>query len=433
MKKRKFRQAAFFVALAVVVVVSSCSLSTSTSGSSRVTYPNTVLSLVDITDASSYSKAIVPGTGAMAKGSHSAPGGAVITLVAEVTPPKAADGTTLQASHVALTTNGKYAFVSYMLKGDANYGAIDFFDVSKPSHPTLLSSTSFPTFDIAAVVENSGTIYLAGQTVDESGAGNSAKVMAIPYSGGTLQTSKAVSATFGGYFATDIVYQNNLVYVTTGTTSTTQPKVGLFALDPKTLAVKKSVTTGYPDLRSVAISKDVGVAVFEAQYSLSSPTATAHLDIYQDGDLSTTPNSIDLTKYPATAQAKSKIEYYKGTLLVAANKSGVVIANPNTLKVQADVPAPNLAGILPENQSSNAVSVGTAGSKDIVFIANGEAGLWVGDGDSFQSQTTDGTGSINGSIRFGVGQSVNYVASKNSLVVAAVGTGGLKVLTLSDH
>lgn len=221
--------------------------------------------------------------------------------------------------------------------------------------------------------------------------------------------------------------------MTTGTASEDQKNVGLFALDPKTLEVKSSVVSGYPDLRSVAIS-DTGndVAIFEAVFDkISSLQTSNYLAIYSNGDLTKSPSTIDLSAYPASSEAKSKLEYYNGLLLVAVNQSGVVIADPENMNVQANIPAPNLAGIDKANQSSNAVSVGTAESTDVVFIANGEAGLWVGDGDSIEKQKTNGTGSIAGSIRFGAGQSVNYVACKNSLVVAAVGTGGLKVLTLS--
>jgi hypothetical protein len=439
MKKKYSRRQIFtstsLLAMAIALLfLAACTFENPTAVSERINYVDKELNLVDITNADVYSHA-TPGlraTGAkagMAKAA-AAPGDAVIKLIAEVSPPEDDKGRELQASHVALTSNGKYAIVTYMLRGAEVSGALDIFNVSTPSKPKLLRTILFPDFDIAAVVEETGTLFLAGQTPNVNG--NSARVVSLSFSSaGAVDLASQKSVQLPGYFATDLVRQNNLLFVTTGTYSPNQPAAGLYALDPDTLAISKSATNGYPDARSVAVDGS-DVAVFEAQYS--SPSALCRLDIYDNGDLASTPTSVDLSSYPATAEAKAKLTYFEAAklFLVATNRSGVAIIDAQTKRLKAGIPAPNLAAnIVPlENQSSNAVSIGDAGGKDIVFIANGEAGLWVGDGDLIKKQTTSTTASINGTIRFGVGESVNFVASMNTLAVAAVGTGGLKIITI---
>jgi len=426
-----------FIMTIGLILFMACTLDTPISGADRVSYPDKALDLVDITDAVSYSPRSMHGEAKTAiPRAPATPGGALITLVAEVAPPSDAQGRKLQASHVELTANGKYAIVSYMLRENAVSGAIDIFDVSNPARPTLLRNILFPNFDIAAVIEEPGTLFLAGQTLDDTGAGKSARVTSLSFSDrGVVDLASEKTVQLPGYFATDLVRQNGLLFVTTGTYSVTQPAVGLYALEPTTLATSASLTNAYPDARSVVVDGS-DVAVFEAQYT--SPLVTCHLDIYRNGVLGSTPSSIALTSYPATAEAKAKMAYYQdGELfLVATNRSGVAIIDAQTKSFKTSIPAPSLpANIVPlENQSSNAVAIGNSGSKDIVFIANGEAGLWVGDGDLIKHQpSTSTTASISGSIRFGAGESVNFVASKNTLAVAAVGTGGLKMLTIKNQ
>lgn len=413
-------------------LVSACDLGTPEVN--RVTYHDEELVLVDVADGGSYSRTLTVGAGSRAaKAAKPAPGGSTITYVAEVEPPEDPLGKKLQASHIALSSDAKYAIVSYMLRGEGSSGAVDIFDVSKPSKPVLLKSTIIPNFDISVVVEESKKLYLAGQRIDDSGARNHAFVMAVDYSTSTGELNMDAAATYAlpGYFATDLVRQNGLLYVTTGAYSPEQPNIGLFALklESGALTVDASNVSGYPDLRSVAVGGS-DLAVFEAQFA--SPASTCRLDIYSGGTLGSLSKSVNLSSFPAQAEAKSKVGYYGGLFFVAANQSGVAIVNPVDGTVKASIPAPSIAGLSLELQASNAVSSGNAGgTADILLIANGEAGLWVGDGTAIKSQSGSSLANISGSIRFGAGESVNYVASKSTLAVAAVGTGGLKILNIA--
>jgi len=418
--------------LAFVIIFASCSLSNS-HDKSRITKVKEELSLVDINDAATYSTT-PKDVRAAAKAKPDVPGGATITLIAEVEPPTTSSGKTLHASHIYLTPDGKTAFVSYMLQGDSTAGALDVFDVSSPDDPQLLFSSLFDTadnaFDIAVVQADANTVYLAGQKIDQKGEGNNAYVVSVPYSKKDgLNTANSKSVSLPGYFATDIALTEHDLYVTTGAYSSIQTNVGLYVLDPSTLEIKNKVITGYPDLRSVAYQSS-NIAVFEAQSE--SPSANARIDIYKNSDISAAPVSIDLEDYPPDAEAKSKIAYYKDTLFAAANRSGVVIVDAINGNIQGSVPAPALNPDLVElqNQTSNAISSGNTGKKDLIYIANGEAGLWVGDAAGLEAQTTSSTENIAGTIRFGLHESVNYVAAKNSTVICASGLGGLKILTI---
>ncbi len=76
---------------------------------------------------------------------------------------------------------------------------------------------------------------------------------------------------------------------------------------------------------------------------------------------------------------------------------------------------------------TNAVAV----DGDLVFISNGEAGVYVAQG----SQSFDETGSeeqqqitLLGKLQFDDLQSVNHVAIKNNYLIIASGLGGLKTV-----
>ncbi len=424
----------FMVAtLSAVALILGCNLNPSVD-QSRVTYPNETLSLVDINDASAYSTTTKALKGGTERKKLEVPGGATITLVAEVSPPTSAAGDTLQASHIYLSSDGETAFVAYMLQHEKVSGGLDVFDISIPRHPQLKYSQLFPDFDIAVVQADANTVFLAGQKIDESGEGKSAYILRIPYSKrGGLDMSETLEKHLPGYFATDLYLTESALYVTTGTASTTQPNVGLFVLDPDTLEVVAQKTSDYPDLRSVAVHSS-NVAVFEA--ATSSPTTTnARVDIYKNDDFSdsTKPTSIDLSAYPPDAGAKAKMEYYSDkTIFVATNSHGVVILDADKGTIQGRVPAPALAFVKLADQTSNAVSSGNTGKKDLIYIANGEAGLWVGDASALEEQTTtNSTWNIAGTIRFNARESVNYVASKKSTVICASGLGGIKILDIS--
>jgi len=98
---------------------------------------------------------------------------------------------------------------------------------------------------------------------------------------------------------------------------------------------------------------------------------------------------------------------------------------------------------LPDNNSlglpksvvvTNAVAVDTAAGGTLMFISNGEAGIYVARSDTPFSADwgeTPHTISIVGKLRFGNLQSVNHVTYSDGRLIVAAGTGGVKIVRLN--
>lgn len=426
------RRIGLFVLSSIASILAGCAFLDGAGQASRVAWPGTELILVDTADAGAYSRVVASSrspASAVARAGKPVPGDLRIMLRAEVAPPETADGTVLQASHIALAPDGKTAFATYMLQGEARYGALDVFDVSDPAVPRLVSQDQFPDADLAAVVFGGNTVYLAGSKEDAAG---NAWVVAIPFQGNRIVIGAYRETHLPGHFATDLAVRGDSLLVATGTTAG-GAAAGLYVLDAKDLSIVSARdTAGLDDLRSVAGNGEL-VAAFAGQWPADAPTSEAKLRFY-DGTGLLNPLDLSLPAFSVQAEAKSRMEFIGPYLYVASNRSGVAVVDPVTRALAATVPPPSLdPAIVPlENQSSNAVSSGFANSKTVYFIANGEAGLWVGDGDGILDAGGVPGHGIAGTVRFGAGQSVNYVAAKNGLVVAAVGIGGLKILELTQ-
>jgi hypothetical protein len=128
-------------------------------------------------------------------------------------------------------------------------------------------------------------------------------------------------------------------------------------------------------------------------------------------------------------ESKSTVEVVGGKAFIAAGTGGVQILSVNTGAVVGSVPLPDAAalGLDPSVVVTNAVAV----DDDLLFISNGEAGVYVAQG----SQPFDQTGSeqqlqitLLGQLQFADLQSVNHVAFKNNYLIIASGLGGLKTV-----
>lgn len=406
----------------------ACSLGLDTTGSSRVTHPDTELNLVDTSLPSTYSLGAARSGTTKSNSATSDRSRAInpiqglhIILRAEVAHPTASDGTSLQASHIAIAPNGKKAYVAYMERGDAKFGALDVFDVSNPSVPVLASSELFPGGDIAALTLDGNTLYLVGSKDDPGG---NAWVLALPLQGNGVMTAAYRERHLPGSFATDIQVASGRLYVTTATSAASK-SAGLYVLEAGNLSTVTALdSSALDDLRSVVVDGDT-IVVLSAQWPNDSATAVPKLRFY-GSKLLASPMDQALTGFNLQAEAKSDMTVIDSYVFVACNLTGVAIFSTESHSLVSTIPPPNLdTAIVPRvNQSSNSLSSGKAGDKNLYFIANGEAGMWVGDRESV---TAAGNGIV-GSIRFGQGQSVNCVAGKNTTVVAAVGTGGLKIM-----
>ncbi|MGB3097064.1 MAG: hypothetical protein WBB46_10090, partial [Candidatus Deferrimicrobiaceae bacterium] len=96
------------------------------------------------------------------------------------------------------------------------------------------------------------------------------------------------------------------------------------------------------------------------------------------------------------------------------------------------LPDNNVLGLPRDVVVTNAVSA----EGDLLFISNGEAGVYVAQvlNTTFDQDWGDTPRTIEvlGKLRFSNLQSVNHVAYKDGLLIVASGLGGLKVVRLSN-
>jgi hypothetical protein len=118
--------------------------------------------------------------------------------------------------------------------------------------------------------------------------------------------------------------------------------------------------------------------------------------------------------------------------IIAAGDNGVQVLSLATGNVLGYVPLPdnNVLGLPGDVVVTNAVSAGG----DLLFISNGEAGVYVAQADTPFDQDWGQTLhaiTVLRKLRFSALQSVNHLEYKDGLLIVASGLGGLKVVRLS--
>jgi hypothetical protein len=322
-----------------------------------------------------------------------------LILRAEVDPPEYG-GTTLRASHVKIKDN--YAYVSYNVEGDQFLGGLDVFDVSDIEHPVLVSQSILPYTDVSGVDYADGKLYLAEQTdinVDtefESGA----VLEVIEVNNGLLSFS-SVLKDLPSFGATAVSVENGKAYVTTGNGA----DGGLFVLDTDTLGLE--FNNNFDHARSSAINSD---------YLVVMQGTPARLKVYSLID-----NSL-YAEYPLDGanydESKSDIELVENDAYIALGDGGMIIMDIITgdTKVQFDRPITPPGGV-DSDYVTNAISVS---DQHLTFVANGGAGITVGQWNA--SLEYEVLGSI------GFNSSANFVEGKDDVIFVASGLGGLKIL-----
>ncbi|MBF8248183.1 MAG: hypothetical protein HW374_983, partial [Bacteroidetes bacterium] len=128
------------------------------------------------------------------------------------------------------------------------------------------------------------------------------------------------------------------------------------------------------------------------------------------------------------AESKSALVVLFDRALVAVGDGGLKVFDLVNGVITDSVARASVSGLTPDKTVTNAVSV----NGDLVFLANGEAGVYVV--QSARNLETQSTGATNltllGKMQFGTAESANFVASKNSLLFIATGLGGLKIVEI---
>jgi hypothetical protein len=374
---------------------------------SRVTYFDDSIPLDSV--GVGYPSAPVPFAGAAIQRSSVASQAFNLKLKAEVASPSIG-GQVLQATSVSIV--GNLAVVSYNMIGNPYLGAVDVIDITNKNHPVLVSEALFQNTDVSAVTASGLNVYLAEATGD-TGFASPAVFEIMQLQGKQLVLSGNGRRALSSFAGTSVAASATRAYATSGDAG------GVFVINPATLAVTDSIALNNARWVTVAGGK---VVVIQG--------TPGRLTVYNESNMSFVGSwSFAGAGVP---QAKSQADVVGGKAFIAAGDSGVQVHSVSTgLKVGA-VPRPNpdSLGLSPAVVVTNAVAI----DQDLMFISNGEAGVYLAQG----SQTFSATGSevqqtitMRGKLRFGSLQSVNHVALSGGLLIVAAGLGGLKIVQVN--
>ncbi len=333
-----------------------------------------------------------------------------------------------QASHVKITDDAKYAFVSYNTKYDDHIGGIVVFNVADVEHPLVIATFSMNNGELSAIDydPNTSTLYATGATVSKSfgyqGDSNPAFVISVALDG--AMKFKEEAPTFRmltSYQGTSIKVANRIVYVTTGD-GTQGTKGGLYLLNEELTEVVNFIEAD--NARSIDIDNG-NLYLMQAEY--------ARITKF---DLKGNSPSLVYSASDEAKQhhAKSEIAAWNGYILAAENESGVRMVDANDGSVVAKLIWPEGSDL--EDHVTNSVALnsdkksymteGTYFNSNLLLLANGGKGLYwydIKDGKILSCNTN--------SIDFGDRYSANFVASRGNIVFVADGLGGLKILTIT--
>lgn len=379
---------------------------------SRVTYLNDAIP-IDSTGVG-YTSAPAPfASAAISRSSAASQATFNLSLKAEVAPPSIG-GQTLQATSVSIV--GNLAVVSYNMVGNPYLGGVDVIDITNKNQPVLRSEALFQNTDVSAVTTSGTNVYLAEATGDP-GFASPAVFEVVTLVGNQLVLAGNTRTALSSFAATSVAFGTR-VYATSGDAGS------LFMLNPATFAVTSSIPLH--DARWVAVGGG-NVAVVQG--------TPGTLAVYNESNMSLVGSWP--FKGADIAQSKSEAELVGGKAFIAAGDSGVQVLNPLTGVFLGQVPRPNpdSLGLSPAVVVTNAVAI----DQDLMFISNGEAGVYLAQGS--QAFSTSGTGAqtitMRGKLRFGNLQSVNHVAysaggpGNPGILIVAAGLGGLKIVQVN--
>jgi hypothetical protein len=345
--------------------------------------------------------------------SAASPAAFSLTLVAEVAPP-VSGGQTLQATAVSIV--GQRAVVSYNMRGNPYMGAIDVFDLSNNNVPTLTSRAVFQNTDVSAVFASGTNAYLAEATGD-TGFAAPAVAENLQLVGKSLVLAGSRRRALSSFAATSATASATKVYATSGDAGS------LFVIDPLVFTVTNSISLHDARWVDVAGGK---VAVVQG--------TPGTLAVYNESNMSV------VGSWPFTgatvAESKSTVSLVGGKAFIGAGPGGVQILSASTGKVVGSVARPNPALLTPPLADSVVETNAASVDADLLFISNGEAGVYVAQGSQAFSATgseTNQTITMLGKLRFANLQSVNHVAysSQDGYLIIAAGLGGLKMVKVN--
>lgn len=339
-----------------------------------------------------------------------------LTQVAEIQPP-VVEGELVQATSVSLRNNAE-GLVSYNMRGAPRLGAVDFIKRFNSTSPRLTSSVSFNDSDINAVATDGSYVYTSVAT-DAVGFSFPAVLerIKINVNGLTLQENNRIPLT--SFAGTSVMPVNQMIYTTSGDGG------HVAAFDSKDLTILGEFQLH--DARWVA-SDDSSGRVIVAQGT------PGMLSIFEQGAFPNgSMNLLNSFPFPGAnvAESKTTVDVAGGKAFIAAGPDGVQIMCLNDGQIIGSVPRPDPAalGLDPAVVVTNSVTV----DNDLMFISNGEAGVYVAQASASFNDNNCNAQSITvlGKLRFDNLQSANHVAYESGYLYVAAGLGGIKIVLVS--
>lgn len=329
-----------------------------------------------------------------------------LSLLAEVLPP-IVGGRTLQATSVMI--RGNRAIVGYGMAGPDYLGGVDVFNLTNGTRPRLESQATFNDSDVFDVSFFDGKVFLAGSTSEPTFEfPSTCEVLSLE--GNKLGLALSNRLDIRSFVATSTAGSVSRVFSTSGNTG------GLTAVDPVTWT-----ETDYVELDDARWVDVAGGRVVVAQ---GTPGRLAVFDELTLALLGTYP--FEGADVP---ESKTTVEVVGGKAFIGAGPGGVQILSVETgaLLGSVPIPDPQSLGLDPAVVVTNSVAV----DGDLLFISNGEAGVYVAQGEQdFASTGSEAPQNIEllGRLEVGLLQSVNHIAFKNDHLIVAAGLGGLKII-----
>lgn len=329
----------------------------------------------------------------------------ILTLVAEVEPPLW-NGDTLQANDVKI--KGHFAYVAYNVAGETFLGGVDVFDIQDIYFPQLISQALFTDTDVNGLTYKNNYLYLASATASPDYS-SPAILERLGVNNGVLSNNSTI-VDIPSWAATDVDLAGNFIFVSSGADNGY-----VTTLDKNSLAKTDSLSV--EDARGVdGDGNDIGVVA-------GTPARLLTFD-KNDGTLLN-----DYSLNGATIPfSKSTIKLRKGKAILGLGDGGTQIVCLSDGSLIDSIPQPLLNDLPATKTVTNSVSA----DKRLLFIANGEAGVYIAATNSNLNKNTCSLDSLHmvGKFRFGTDQSANHVEYNNDVLFVATGLGGLKILTV---
>ena len=346
-----------------------------------------------------------------------APAAITLTLIAEIDPPTL-EGETLQATAVWATQDDR-AIVSYSQRGAAAVGGLDWFMSLRSKRPRLRSSVAFSDSDVSAVFTDGSQAFAVGATSDTDFP-SPAVLERFRIDGDRFRIDDDGRVPLSSFVGTSATSTGDIIYATAGDAG------GVFAFGEDDLRLLGQLALD--DARWVAWDED-GDRVVVLQ-GTPGRLAVFEEDAFPNGSM----ELLNTFSVPGVdvPESKSTVEVAGGKAFVAAGPSGVQIVCLDTGEIVGSVPIPDPEelGLDPSVVVTNAVTV----DQDLMFISNGEAGVYAAAAQQNFDQTACGQTQeieVLGRLQFDALQSVNHVIYRDGFLFVAAGLGGIKIVDVS--